>query len=40
MMNGLEYWAEVMKIEKGMIVTEIRVLRWMSMVTREDKIIN
>ena len=40
MMYGTECWAVGRKIEQRMSVAEMRMLRWMSGFTREDKIRN
>ena len=40
MMYGTECWAVDRKIEQRMSVAEMRMLRWMSAVTREHKIRN
>lgn len=39
-MYGSEFWAVDMKIEQRISLAEMRILRWMSRVTKEDKIRN
>ena len=39
-MNGTECWAVDRKIEQRISGAEMRMLMWMSIITREDKIRN
>jgi len=38
MLYGLEFWVVDRRIEQSLIVAEIRTLRWMNAVTRENRI--
>jgi hypothetical protein len=40
MLYGLEYWEVDRRIEQNMSVAEMRMLRWMSGLTRENRIRN
>lgn len=37
---GSEYWADCKRIEQNMSIAEMRLLKWMSEVTKENRIKN